>query len=87
MKIDQQKITTLSIILSVFFLLNIIGAAIMLPLEPDLDYINSFYLMMTTSTTVGYGNIAPETNGGKMFISFYQLVLVAFFFGSLSVIF
>ena len=75
------------IVIVIFLAVNIIGAAILLPLEPQLDYLNAFYLMMSTSTTVGYGNVAPETGGGKMFLSFYQIIPISLFFYLFSLIF
>ena len=83
----KAKILRIAVIILVFFLVNLIGAAILLPLEPDLSFLDTFYLMMSTSTTVGYGNIAPETGGGKMFMSFFQVVPIGLFFYALSLFF
>ena len=75
------------LVVSLFLLLNLLGGVIITQIEPELDFINGFYLMMSTSTTVGFGNIAPESNGGKMFISFYQLALISFFFYIIGIVF
>jgi Trk-type K+ transport system membrane component len=56
-----------------FMVLNFVGAAIMGAIE-NWDYTNSFYFLMSASTTSGYGNVAPNTSAGKWFISFYQLL-------------
>ena len=33
----------------------------------EISWTNSLYLSITTITTVGYGNIAPETDTGRLF--------------------
>ncbi|WP_430813504.1 cyclic nucleotide-binding domain-containing protein [Carboxylicivirga sp. RSCT41] len=38
------------------------------------DYINSVYWTITTVTTVGYGDITPETNAQKLYAIFVQLL-------------
>lgn len=40
----------------------------------DLSWIDSFYFCMVTLTTIGYGDIAPKTDIGKLFTSFYILI-------------
>lgn len=40
----------------------------------SLNVIDSLYLSVMTLTTVGYGDIAPTTDAGKLFTSFYVLI-------------
>ena len=40
----------------------------------DLSWVDSLYLTMMTLTTVGYGDIAPTTTGGRIFTVFYVLL-------------
>ena len=41
--------------------------------------VDSFYFCIASLTTVGYGDIAPETTAGKLFTSFYIVSGVALF--------
>lgn len=38
-----------------------------------LSWVNSVYFSVVSLTTVGYGDIVPVTNAGKIFVSFYLL--------------
>lgn len=39
-----------------------------------LTWLNAFYFSTITLSTVGYGDIVPHTNAGKLFTIFYVLV-------------
>jgi len=38
------------------------------------SWVNAYYFCVVTLTTVGYGDIVPKTNAGKIFTTFYILV-------------
>lgn len=64
---------TTNIVYSVFFEKN--PAA-----QPGLEgYVNALYFTVTTLTTTGYGDITPDTTGGKLFSVFIMVVGVALF--------
>ena len=48
----------------------------------SLSWVDSFYFTIVTLTTVGYGDISPQTPTGKVFTAFYLFIgvgiLVAF---------
>lgn len=81
------KLRAILYVVGLYLLLIALGTIIIIQLEDHLDYLNGFYLMANVATGLGLGNISPETNGGKMFVSFYQLPLIGLFFFGLSVIF
>lgn len=39
-----------------------------------LRWVDSYYFSVVTLATVGYGDIAPKTDAGKIFTTFYILV-------------
>ncbi len=49
-----------------------IGSVVMHYLE-KLSWINAFYFSVVSLTTVGYGDIVPKTDSGKLFVSFYLM--------------
>ena len=50
----------------------------------DLSWVDSFYLAVITLTTVGYGDLAPETTAGRLFTTVYVIVGVGLLVALLS---
>lgn len=44
-----------------------------------LSWLNAFYYVVVTLSTVGYGDITPKTNGGKLFTIFFIIFGIAIF--------
>jgi len=38
------------------------------------NWVDSFYFSIITLTTIGFGDFAPQTTGGKIFTMFYVLI-------------
>ena len=47
-----------------------------MPLEQKLTYDAAFYFMIVTVTTVGYGDIYPNSNFARFVIAIFILVVV-----------
>jgi voltage-gated potassium channel Kch len=50
----------------------------------NLSWLDSIYFCVVTLTTVGYGDITPQTAAGKIFTIFYILIGVGIIASSLS---
>jgi voltage-gated potassium channel len=50
------------------------------------SWTDSFYFSVCSITTVGYGDLAPTTEGARLFTAFYVLVGVAVAFTALGVL-
>jgi voltage-gated potassium channel len=74
----KKLIKHIFIAMTIFFLVVLVGSAIIGSIE-NWDYLNSFYFMTMVSTTVGFGDVVPISNAGKMFVSFYSLLSIGSF--------
>jgi hypothetical protein len=50
------------------------------------SYLDSTYFLVVTATTIGYGDIAPITNTGKIITIIYSFIGIAFAFYMISLI-
>ena len=77
-----HKKFTFAIVL--FFVLLVSGSCVYSYIE-DWRYIDSMYFTVATVTTVGYGDVVPQTDAGKiftMFFSFFGIGMAFYFFTS-----
>ncbi|XP_063723403.1 potassium channel subfamily K member 2-like [Symsagittifera roscoffensis] len=49
-------------------------------IHPHWGFTGAFHFCITTITTIGYGNFAPETDGGRVLTVFYCLLGIPLFF-------
>ena len=50
------------------------------------DYVDSIYFSVVTLTTVGYGDLAPHTDAGKLFTILYLLIGIGVLLGFVNTV-
>ncbi|MGB0845197.1 MAG: potassium channel family protein [Thiolinea sp.] len=63
-------------ILLIFLLFSLVFAAYMILVE-GMSIIDAYYFLVTTATTVGYGDFSPQTSLGKFLGTVYMVVGIA----------
>lgn len=70
----------------IFIVLLLFGAYVYHKLE-NWRYLDSLYFTVVTATTVGYGDLTPETDAGKIFTIFFAfsgIGMALYFFSMLG---
>lgn len=57
----------------------IIFGAVVYHFIERLNWIDAFYFVVVTLSTVGYGDITPKTDAGKLFTIFFIILGIAIF--------
>lgn len=73
-------------VLLVFVLFSLLFAAYMILVE-GMGFIDAYYFLVTTATTVGYGDHSPQTDLGKLLVTVYMIVgigLLGIFLGKVT---
>ncbi len=50
----------------------------------DLTWVDAFYFCVVTLTTVGYGDISPQTTLGKLFTTLYLIIGIGIITGFIT---
>lgn len=83
---EHKKFHRRIIYIFIVIMLILFGGATFYYYVEELRYIDALYLSAATMTTVGYGDITPKTDMGKLFTIFYVFAGVGIALYGLSVI-
>ena len=71
---DATNLPVMKALFTVLFFTTV-GALSMMAIE-SLSFTDAFYWAVVTVTTVGYGDVAPRTDAGKLFVCFFATFAV-----------
>jgi len=74
------------LILLVFTAFSLLFALYMVFFE-ELSVLDTYYFLITTATTVGFGDISPQSSAGKVLVTLYMVIgitLIGFFLGKIT---
>jgi voltage-gated potassium channel len=75
-KLFSEKSRDIIYSLSLFFIFSLFFGSFML-LKENLSIIDTLYFLITTATTVGYGDISPKSDIGKIISIFYMIFSIS----------
>ncbi len=78
-KHEDAVIATVNLFVFVFFTTSVVFALFVDRASGFEGYVDALYFTVTTLTTTGYGDITPQTPGGKLFAVLIMVVGVALF--------
>jgi voltage-gated potassium channel len=74
LEVEFRKNRGILRVVGVIALLTLCGGALFYKQVEGLRWIDAFYFSTITLTTIGYGDIAPQTDWGKLFTMFYAVL-------------
>lgn len=76
----------MTLLVIIFFALVVVGVLFYKHVE-NLNWIDAIYFTCITITTLGYGDITPQTDIAKLFTAFYGFLGVGMFLGVTGLLF
>ena len=70
----------------IIFLILLVGGTFVYSYAEKWNYLDSAYFTVVTVTTIGYGDLSPQTNMGKIFTIFFPFIGIAMTFYFFSII-
>lgn len=80
--INERKILIAVILLITIVFVGVFGY---MGIE-DFGFVDAFYMTIITLTTVGFGEVQPLSDNGKVFTAFLSFISLGFFAYSISVV-
>lgn len=74
-----------AIFFAIFFIVILLGTFAYHSVE-GWNYLDSLYFVVITATTIGYGDIVPQTDLGKVFTMFFSFFGITMVFYAISII-
>ena len=74
---DKMKVHRHTLFITCFFILAIIIGTHAFYIVEGWSYLDSAYFLVITATTIGYGDIVPQTNLGKIITILYSFIGIA----------
>jgi hypothetical protein len=78
----RKKLLIAAVILVVILL---IGAVSFQAIEDDISFLDAYYYSVMSATTIGFANVVPQKNSGKIFTVFYSFFGMAALFYLFSI--
>jgi len=72
----SSKTRNIRLVLSIFMIVSLIFGLFMYTIE-NFSLINTYYFILTTATTVGYGDLSPSTTIGKLITPIYMVISIS----------
>ena len=66
-----------SLFLFILFTLVSLSFALFMIFYENYSIIDTYYFLLTTATTVGYGDLSPQSTTGKILVTFYMIFSIA----------
>ncbi len=79
---NQGMLAMCSLVVIVYIGVGMVGCIVI----EGWTVIESFYFSMVTLSTVGYGDLAPESQGGKIFVTLYVMMGIGLIAAALGIV-
>lgn len=82
----EMKFRIHSLIIVLVYVLLLVGGVYLYHQVEGWGYLDSAYFLVITATTIGYGDLTPQTDLGKIITMVYSFIGIVFVFYLISII-